>query len=267
MSHMKKMVLVPEHTLERLQQRQNVNTAPLTSRLNGLDHDIQDVLKNNNLSEDEKARQYTQSLQNYLSYYNQRKSQPLKVKVEPPITVKQQEDTEPKPDESNELKEKLQEAQKEVENSDGIERDLIRALPKTLKERGKILLSKIKEHPNIVKWDKNGQLIFEGKPLQGSHIADLIDDSLRKRKGVEPIGWESFTKALAKMNTPEHLVRNVQRRTALRELKSGQTGSSKGEDNVDDWFPTPLPKTPGPIKSKTHNPKKQMRQKWLTFHA
>ena len=88
MNHAKRMVLVDENTLERLQRRQNVSTPPLTARLNELDHDIQDVLKN--IYEDEKVRQYSETLQNY----NQKKNQPINVKIQPPPpTVK--EPTEP----------------------------------------------------------------------------------------------------------------------------------------------------------------------------
>ena len=71
------MVLVPEQTLERLQQRQKVNTTPLTSRLKDLDHDIQDVLKSKELTDEEKVREYVQNLQNYLTYYNQAERSPL----------------------------------------------------------------------------------------------------------------------------------------------------------------------------------------------
>jgi len=265
MNHAKKMVLIPENTLERLQQRQTVNTAPLTSRLNGLDHDIQDVLSNEKLSEDEKVREYSQTLQNYLTYYNQRKSQPLKVNIEPAIIEKKQEEAK---EAETEPPQEAQEQQQEVT----LERDIIRALPKTLKDRGKLLMAKIKENPEIMKWDDRGELIFEGKHLKGSHISDLIGDSLRMRKGVEPVGWEMFTKGLAKMNAPEHLVRNTRSRNALREFKSGVKASNskdKGEEEANDWFPTPmsLPKGPGPVKSRAKNPKKQIRQRWLTFHT
>lgn len=255
MNHAKKMVLVPEHTLERLQQRQNVNTNPLTARLNGLDHDISDVLKNNKLSDDEKVRQYSQTLQNYLSYYNQRKDQPVNVKIQqPPV---------PKPPEKE-----PQEVHNEEQEENPMERDILRTLPKSAMERGQMLLKQIKENPSVMKWDDRGQLIYDGKPVVGSHISDLLNDLLRTNKGAAPLGWEMFTKGLAKMNTPDNLVRNSQRKTLLRELKSGvqEKEKEKNEEKKNEWFPTPELSSPGPIRRmKTRNAQKQMRQRWLTF--
>ena len=38
-----------------------------------------------------------------------------------------------------------------------------------------------------MKWNKSGQLVYEDKTVPASHIADLIGDSMRERKGVEPV--------------------------------------------------------------------------------
>lgn len=259
MNHARKMVLVPEQTLERLQQRQKVNTAPLTSRLEDLDHGIQDVLKSKELTDEEKVRQYVQNLQNYLTYYNQRKDHPLKVKFDSPTLseVKEQGVEKPSPE-------------PQEQEEDKIERDILRALPKTLKGRGKLLIDKIREHPDIMKWDRSGQLVYEEKPLSGSHIGDLVGDFLRARKGFDPLGWETFAKGLAKMNAPEDLVRNERRRTALREFKARPNPVAERIEEDDQWI-TPTPplserKSPqGPIRSATRNAKKQMRQRWLNF--
>ena len=96
-----------------------------------------------------------------------------------------------------------------------------------------MLLEKIKQNPDIMKWDDHGRLILDGKPRQGTHIVDLIGDSLRTRKNSNPTGWEMFTKGLAQMNTPEHFVRNKERRSALRSFKSGSNATNEGE-NADD---------------------------------
>lgn len=257
MNYAKKMVLVPEHTLERLQKRQNVSTPPLTARLNGLDHDIQDVLDDNQLTKDEKVRQYSQALQNYLTYYNQRKDQPINVKIQPP-KKKSNEDT-------------AQEAQSEQESTEplppSIEREIIQALPRTLKDRGKMLLEKIKENPDVMKWDERGQLVFEGKPLKGSHIIDLIKDSLRtSKKSTPPLGYDWFTRGLAKMNAPDHLVVNKQRKSTLRNLKTGvQPPLSQGpeQEERNEWFPTPS--IPGPVRNVRRKTRQEIRQRWLTF--
>ena len=259
------MVLVPEQALERLQQRNKVQTTPLTSRLNQLDHEMGGVLNNAQLTDEEKARRYAQTLQNYLTYYNQRKEEPFKVKFEPAQSPQEKEE------------EKTEVTAKPTDVEDIIEKEILRALPKTLKPRGKLLIDKIRENPDIMKWDKRGQLIFEERALNGSHIADLVGDFLRERKGIDPVGWQLFARGLAKMNAPEDLVRNERRRQALREFKSRQ-----GEDDPSLWLPTPPPSaqpsvrksrpsptrnlpTPRSGKTPASHQTRELPQRWLPF--
>ena len=263
------MVLVPEQTLEGLQQREKIKTTPLTSRLNLIDHQMDELISNPGLSDQEKVKMYSQKLQNYLNYYDQRKDAPLKVKLESSEKPKSK-------DSETELQ-----TEKGVEEKvdDSVEKDIIRALPKTLKTRGQLLIDKIRQHPEIIKWDKRGQMIVEDRPLLGSHIGDLVGDFLRERKGVDPLGWQMFAKGLAKMNAPEDLVRNERRRGALREFKTRLGETDIGDSSV--WNPTPPPseksvlgkkrrhkqlptppksgKTPAMIRSK------ELPRRWLTF--
>ena len=58
MNHAKRMVLVPENTLERLQNRQNVLSPPLTQQLKSLDAEMSDILASKQLDVEEKARLY-----------------------------------------------------------------------------------------------------------------------------------------------------------------------------------------------------------------
>lgn len=243
MNHARKMVLVPEQTLERLKQRDKIQTAPLTSKLKRLDHQMEDLLNSRELSEEEKARRYSQTLQNYLTYYKQRRDEPMKIKFET-HPIQHQDKQEP---ELGNQSQPVPVPRQEVQ--DKIERDIVSALPKTLKDRGKLLIEKIKENPEIMKWDSRGQLLFEDRPLPGSHIVDLIGDFMRERKGVDPIGWQVFARGLAKMNAPEDLVRNERRRGALREFKS-RVGD---QDDPSVLFPTPPPTDPPQVPTPRRN--------------
>ena len=84
MNHAKRLVLVPENTLERLQQRQQILTTPVTQTLKKLDGEMSDILSSNQLDNEEKAKLYNQVLQRYLTYYDQRKNQPIHVKFTTP---------------------------------------------------------------------------------------------------------------------------------------------------------------------------------------
>ncbi|CAH3025315.1 unnamed protein product, partial [Porites evermanni] len=76
-----RMVLVPENTPERLQQLQQILTPPVKQTLKNLDSQMGDILESKQLGDEEKAKLYNQVLQRYLTYYDQRKGQPLHVKV------------------------------------------------------------------------------------------------------------------------------------------------------------------------------------------
>ena len=89
------MVLVPENTLKRLQQRLQILTPPVTRTLRNLNSEMTDILSSKGLDSEQKARLYNQVLQQYLSYYSQRKGQPLHVKISTPKAVET-----PKPEEN-----------------------------------------------------------------------------------------------------------------------------------------------------------------------
>ena len=97
MNHTRHMILVPEYTFERLQQRQQILTPPVTQTLKNLDNEMSDILSSKQLDDEAKATLDYKVLQRYLTYYDQRKGQPLHVKL---TTLKPVET--PKPEESEE---------------------------------------------------------------------------------------------------------------------------------------------------------------------
>ena len=81
------MILVQENTLEWLQQRQKILTPPVTQTLKSLDSQMNDILSSKELDDEAKATLYHQVLQRYLTYYDQRKGQPLHVQLTTPKPV------------------------------------------------------------------------------------------------------------------------------------------------------------------------------------
>ena len=257
------MVLVPEHTLQRLEERKRVTTAPLTQTIRRLDSEMEQVLKRRDITDDEKATLYNQVLQRYLSYYEQKRNYPLKVSFSTPGAK-----------ETNEQAVEIQDADKNVTSdneNDEFEEQIIRSLPKTVRQRGKLLLDTIKRNLEVMKWNKSGQLVYEDKTVPASHIADLIGDSMKERMGVEPIAWERFLRGLAKMNVPEELIRNEGRRKVLREFKSRLAEGHSSQR----WLPSPPPPpksiaTPGLIKTIKRKSRllksKTLPSRWEKFH-
>ena len=190
MNHTKRMVLVPENTLERLQQRQQILTPPVTQTLKNLDSEMGDILSSKQLDDEQKAKLYNQVLQRYPTYYDQRKGQPLHVKLTTPKQVETS-----KPDE--ESKETSKEST-EVETFPSAVEEVIKSVPKLYKAAARQLLDKIKDNRNVLHWNEKGELMYENKPISGSHVVDLVNDMLRHRTGFEPAGWSVFARGLQK---------------------------------------------------------------------
>ena len=181
------MVLVPENTLERLQQRQQILTPPVTQTLRNLDSEMTDILSSKELDDEQKARLYNQVLQRYLTYYDQRKGQPLHVKISTPKAVET-----PKPEENEQPSE---EPVPEKFTSSAVEAEVVKSLPKIYKAGARQMLDKIKEHQDVLHWNDKGELLYETKPIPGSHLVDLVNDTLCHRKGFEPVGWSVFARS------------------------------------------------------------------------
>ena len=180
------MILVPENTLERLQQRQQILTPPVTQTLKNLDSEMSDILSSKQLDDEAKATLYNQVLQRY-----QRKGQPLHVKLTTPKPVES-----PKPEESEETS-KESTAEAETIPTSAVEQEVMKSVPKLYKAGVRQLLDKIKEHRDVLNWNEKGELMYENKPITGSHVVDLVNDMLRHRKGFEPVGWSVFARGLA----------------------------------------------------------------------
>jgi len=98
----------------------------------------------------------------------------------------------------------------------------------------------------VLNWNEKGELMYENKPISGSHIVDLVNDILRHRKGFEPVGWSVFARGLARMNVPENIVRNPQRQTAIREFKARVREETP--ESPTRWLPTPPTTSSAPVK-------------------
>ena len=231
------MVLVPENTLKRLQQCQQTLTPNLTQTLRNLDSEMTNILSSKELDNEQKARLYNQVLQRYLTYYNQRKGHPLHVKISTPRAVET-----PKPEENEQPTE---EPVPEKSISSAVEQEVMKSVAKIYKAGARQLLDKIKEHQHVLHWNDKGELLYETKHILGSNLVDLVNDTLRHRKGFEPVGWSVFARGLARMNVPENLVRNPQRQSAIRGFKARVRDETPNSPSR--WLPSP-PVTVSPVK-------------------
>lgn len=91
---------------------------------------------------------------------------------------------------------------------------LLATIPRQYHRQATAILNHIQKAQNL-SWNKEGELLVDGKVIPHTHISDLIKDSFYKYKHWEPEAVDIFYKELAKSNLPAGLVRNQERRTAL----------------------------------------------------
>ena len=81
MEHTKKMVLVPQETLTKLQSVRRLEQTPTTRVVHGLDAEMRDLLERQNLSDEDKIKLYHQTLHRYINLNKQRMA-PLTMTLE-----------------------------------------------------------------------------------------------------------------------------------------------------------------------------------------
>ena len=192
MEYAKKMALIEPHLLESLQQQQqschdHQPQGMLEEKLCQLDQAMQHILDRKDVSQEEKLKLYC--LQKYLLYKD--KVEPMTVKVigEPSLP-------------------ELHTKTPVEETQESIEAEIIQSAPKNLRHKASILLRRLKQDDNIA-WNTKGELVYKGDVIPNTHIHDLVQDVLRKRKTHVPVGWQTFARALRESNIPQDLVGNL----------------------------------------------------------
>ena len=165
MEQAKKMILIDSRVLEKLQESMREKT------LTKLDSNIDEVLRRD-LPDNEKAKIYSNSLNNYLAL---------------------------KDESTNNLPPPPQKMFKES--------DILQSVPINMRGKAAKLVEHITRNPSIV-WSDRGELVYKNQVVPDSHAADLVNDILRKRNINEPIGWEIFARALKDSNVPRRLIHN-----------------------------------------------------------
>ncbi len=181
------MALVPEEMLDRFERKQKLETSPITSDLLRSYIRLSDILEHSDLDDAEKQKLYNASMERYLELRRQKDSQVPTVRFAP-------------------IKE--EEKQSEPQLSEAV---VVEHIPKTMRPRASALLNRLKSRPDVITWDKTGQVKIEGETIQDSNISDLVSHAMRARKNFNPTGSKEFFRALSKMNVPKDLVRNQER--------------------------------------------------------
>ena len=152
---------------------------------------MNDWLEKDDVPEDTKTTMYAQQLQRV----NQLKNQVVRPEPSPVQMITHTEQT----------------MTSELDTSEQLsatDKQIIDSVPKTMQNRAKLLIQKLKDHSDVISWNDNEQLVIYGSTMPNSNIVDLVNDVMRKRKGFNPEHSSTFAKALAKINVPEDYVRS-----------------------------------------------------------
>ena len=97
--------------------------------------------------------------------------------------------------------------------------EVLNQLPSKLRGSADRIMRALSKHPDILRWNDRGNIIFKNQLVPSSNITDLLSDVLVKRKNFHPQGQNSFLHALKEMNIPESLITNPLRRTDIQRMK------------------------------------------------
>ena len=136
MKHAKRMVLVPEDALNR--QRQRLETSPLIANMMHQDTELSNILQRTDLDDSEKHKLYNANMERYLELKHQKDKQTSLVR--------------PKGQEG------LDDA------------TVVQHIPRTMRPRAMALLNRLKAKPDVITWDKSGQVVVDGEEIPDSNM-------------------------------------------------------------------------------------------------
>ncbi len=245
------MILVSPDVLNAMKDRPTSSEAV---SIDNLDKELKETLQRHDVSPYDKVQIYNQILQRYMTYYTKSVNRPISVKVTNPTPP-------PPPIDAVGAQDAQQVDEPAVQPKDTT--SLLTNFPVSMVKKGQTILNLIQNSKGVLDWNQQGELVRDGEVIPGSHISDLVYDVLQYNKGVgfEPRGWEMFLQGLAKLNVPERLISNSNRRRTLQQIKK------------DAWTPPrqsshesmPVTKSKKSRKKERAVPKRVGRLQWESY--
>jgi hypothetical protein len=201
MEHVKKMILVPYDTVERLLEKPMSRTPG--EIMSEVDSDMKNILKQK-ADDDEKWKMYEQALQRYL-HFAQEQKKPLEISL---FSTEREEEKEGLYDSTliNLFRQQLE-----------------AVLPKGRRQAGQNLFNLLSQPSaqSVVTWDSTGTVQIDSKTITDSSIVDLVSDASRNRQKAQALGWEEFASALKRLKIPQDLIGNAEYKHFIRSQGGG----------------------------------------------
>ena len=136
---------------------------------------------------------------------------------------------------------------------------IISAVPKPWQNKARSIIQHIQAHPKpVLTWDDKGVVFIHGTPLPGSHISDLLKDSVKPYKNFTPRGEREYYQALPEMNVPLGLIGNGKQQLLLQQMEDAPSRQKE---------PTKRKAKPSRLAPPQSIPVKRRRNvlHWMTF--
>lgn len=199
-----------------------------------LDSKMREILNQTTLTVDEKIKMYNQLLQRFLKFQQMRNTEDKEITFKIP----------------QEMENIHQPTSQDIslnkgEDDDEIMKEILQSINPRFHKNSKLILKKLLK--NSDGWSTQGEFMFKGKIIRGSHMLDLIKHISTNRKSPKytPVGWKEFLITLAKINVPLSTMLNTKAREQIKFLKMHkgafrppvqalEAGGYYNEDDADD---------------------------------
>ena len=172
MDLMRRVYLTQQEILKFMKEKRQDSLSPNLRKYYEARQEMNDLLEKDDVPEDTKATMYTQQLQRV----SQLKNQVFRPESSPVQMITQTERTMTSESDSATPSQQLNATDKQI----------IDSVSKTMQNRAKLLIQKLKDHFDVISWNDHGQLVSEGSIVPNSNIVDLVNDVMRKRKDFNP---------------------------------------------------------------------------------
>lgn len=245
MEHTKKMYLVPQELFQLIEEKRVHQVAPLTKKVGDLNQQLEETLQRSDLAPDKQMKLFDQQAQQWQTY-QEKQNQPL------PMSLSILPQDKAKVHDSS--KKGAEGGGESHLSKDSVAEDVLESIPKSMKVKAKWLLQRIKRS-DVMGWTDKGELVMDGAPVPGTHLVDLINDVVRKRKTTpNATGWQEFAAGLRRLHVPQEVVGNSDRWDYIMMMKThpGQTLLSKDTRQISSLTKTKKKRNKSQKKASKH---------------
>ena len=165
-----KVYLIQQEMLKCMKEKRQDSPSPNLRKYYEARQEMNDWSEKDDVDEDTKVTMYVQQFQRV----NQLKNQILGPEPSPVQMITHTEQTVTSESDSATPSQQLSATDKQI----------IDSVPKTMQNRAKLLIQKLKDHSDVIIWNDNRQLVLEGSIVPNSNIVDLVNDTMQRGKGL-----------------------------------------------------------------------------------